>query len=223
MARLKISATRSSLLLVRQRLHLAREGYRLLDRKRNVLILEILRMVEDAEHIQTKVVEQFHRAYMALQEARAAMGSERVQRFALSRPETVDIRITPRSIMGVVVPSVEGNLKAIDLSYGFGDTSVVLDQAQQEWSAVLALMGELSETVTTVWRLALELRRTQRRVNALENLFIPSYEETLQYIQDTLEEKDREELFRMKRAKARLESAREAALAAEPPADSPRD
>ena len=68
-------------------------------------------------------------------------------------------------------------------------------------ASVLALMGQLAEKVTTVWRLALELRRTQRRVNALENIFIPSYEETLAYIQETLEEKDREELFRLKRAK----------------------
>ena len=104
--------------------------------------------------------------------------------------------------MGVVVPSVHAQAPENRLSYGFGDTSVTLDQAQREWARVLALMGELAEKVTTVWRLALELRRTQRRVNALERVFIPSYQETLRYIEETLEEKDREELFRTKRAKA---------------------
>ncbi len=202
MARLKLSPTRSNLLMVRQRLHLAREGYDLLDKKRDVLIMEILRLIEDAESTRRRVEEQFARAYGIVQEARAAMGSARVRRIALSRTEEVDVRITPRSVMGVVVPSLSYVMPERHLFYGFGDTSVVLDQVQQEWADVLALMGELSETVTTVWRLATELRRTQRRVNALENIFIPTYEETVVYIEGMLEEKEREERFFQKRAKA---------------------
>ena len=104
--------------------------------------------------------------------------------------------------MGVVVPSVQYHSPGRQLFYGLGDTSTALDDVQQEWTSVLELMGGLAETVTTVWRLAIELRRTTRRVNALENIFIPSYEETVRYIQDTLEEKDREEMFRMKRSKS---------------------
>jgi V/A-type H+/Na+-transporting ATPase subunit D len=204
MARLKLSATRSNLLMTKQRLKLAREGYQLLDKKRDVLIMEILRMIEDAERVQKQVEEKFVHAYASLQEARAAIGTERVQRIALSRPQEVDVRITPHSIMGVVVPSVTYQVPERHLTYGFGDTSVVLDEAQRDWGAVLVLMGQLSETVATVWRLAFELRRTQRRVNALEQIFIPSYEETLTYIQETLEEKDREELFRMKRSKTKI-------------------
>jgi V/A-type H+/Na+-transporting ATPase subunit D len=204
MARLRLSATRSNLLAIRQRLNLAREGYRLLNKKRDVLIMEILRMIQDAERVNVQVREQFRRAYASLQEARAAMGTERVLRMALSKPQEVALRITPYSIMGVVVPSVQYEIPTRKLVYGFGDTSVTLDEAQQEWAGVVALMGELAEKVTTVWRLALELRRTQRRVNALEHIFIPSYEETLVYIEDTLEEKDREELFRTKRAKAKF-------------------
>ncbi len=209
MARMRMAATRSNLLMIKERLRLAREGYRLLDRKRGVLILEILRLLEGTEKVQAKVEEQFRLAYGIVQEARSTMGTERVMRFALSRPEEVDVRITPRSIMGVVVPTIRYNLPERELPYGFGDTSPVLDQAQREWGAVLSSMAELSESVATVWRLAPELRRTQRRLNALEHVFIPMYEETLHYIEDTLEEREREDLFRMKRAKARLEAARE--------------
>ena len=209
MARLHISATRSNLLMVRQRLKLAREGYELLDRKRDVLIMEILRLIQDAEKAQRRVQERFAQAYAAMQEARAAMGTERVQRLALSQTQEVDVRITPRSIMGVVVPSVTYKGPERRLLFGFGDTSVSLDEVEQEWTEALALMGELAEKVTTVWRLALELKRTQRRVNALEHIFVPSYEETLSYIQDMLEEKEREELFRMKRAKDKKSVARE--------------
>jgi V/A-type H+/Na+-transporting ATPase subunit D len=208
MARLKLSATRSNLLAVRQRLRLAREGHRLLNKKRDVLIMEILRMIQDAERVSAQAREQFQRGYAILQEARAAMGTERVRRIALSKPQEADVRIIPYSIMGVVVPRVHYEVPSRRLAYGLGDTSVVLDEAQQEWAAIRALMGELAEKVTTVWRLALELRRTQRRVNALEHIFIPSYEETVVYIEETLEEKDREELFRTKRAKAKIGAER---------------
>lgn len=205
MARLKVAPTRSNLLSVRQRLDLAREGHDLLDKKRDVLILEILRMIADAERVQTEVSQRFAEAYSVMEEARAAMGTERVRRIALSQPEEVDIRITPRSVMGVVVPSVEYTVHSKGPHYGLGDTSVVLDEVAQNWGSILDVLGDLAEKVTTVWRLAIELQKTQRRVNALENLFIPQYEETVKYIEETLEEKDREELFRMKRAKEKLE------------------
>ena len=117
------------------------------------------------------------------------------------------MRITPRSVMGVAVPTVDYAPPSRRPMYGFGNSSVMLDQATQAWTQVLALIGDLAEKVTTVWRLALELRRTQRRVNALENVFIPAYEETLAYMRDTIEEKDREDLFRMKRGKERLREA----------------
>ena len=206
MPRLKMAATRSNLITVKQQLALAREGHRLLDRKREVLIMEILRIINQAEDVQRQVEAQFQQAYSVLQEARAAMGTERVMRFALSRTGDIDVHITPRSIMGVVVPDVLVKTPETQLPYGFGDTSVVLDRAQREWAGVLGLMGPLADRVTTVWRLALELKRTQRRVNALESVFIPAYEETVRYIEETLEEKDREDLFRLKRTKARSES-----------------
>ncbi len=204
MARIRTPATRSSLLAIKQHLKLAQEGHRLLDKKRDVLIMEILSLIGDAERAREQADEQFARAYASLQEARAVMGTQRVMRIALSRPREVRVRVIPRSIMGVVVPSVSCEGACRELSYGFGDTSVLLDQVREEWAAALDLIAQLAEKVTTVWRLALELRRAQRRVNALENIFIPSYQETVAYIQETLEEKDREELFRLKRAKAKL-------------------
>lgn len=206
MTRLKLSPTRSNQLLVSQRLALARRGYNLLDRKRDVLVIEIMRMISDAERVQEQIQERFRRAYEAIEEARVVEGIERLHRLALSKPYEIDMRITPRSVMGVVIPTVTCRMPARRPLYGFGDSSVMLDQATQAWSEVLALIGELAEKVTAAWRLALELRRTQRRVNALENVFIPAYEETLAFIRDTLEEKDREDLFRMKRAKAKLEA-----------------
>jgi len=205
---LRLSATRSNLLAVKQRLALTRQGYELLDRKRDVLAAEILRMIGDAEGVQHKVDEQFKTAYSILRQARAVMGTERVRRTAILRSQETDIHVTPRSVMGVTVPSVHAHLPEAVLAYGFGDTSVLLDQARVEWGKALGLMGRLSEVVTTIWRLAVELRRTQRRVNALEHVFIPQYEGSLRWIEQTLEQKEREERFRMKRAKDALDRRR---------------
>lgn len=202
MARLRLAATRSNLLLVRQQLALARDGYRLLDRKREVLVMEIMRLISKAEQVQREAEVRFREAYAALQQARALMGTERMVRFALSRSSDIQVHITPRSVMGVVVPDVAFQTPETNLPYGFGDTSVTLDRAQREWAEVVDLIAPLANNVTTVWRLTLELKRTQRRVNALRSVFIPAYEETVRYIEETLEEKDREDLFRLKRVKA---------------------
>ena len=207
MPQLRMSPTRSNLLVVKRRLKLAREGYQLLDRKRDVLMMEIMRIIDDADRVQVEAQERFSRAYEAIEEARVAVGTERLRRIALSRPHEIDIHLTLRSVMGVAVPAVEYATPERRPLYGFGNSSVVLDQAEQDWNGVLELVGDLAEKVTTVWRLALELKRTQRRVNALQNVFIPAYEATLKTIQDTLEEKDREDLFRLKRAKEMLSQA----------------
>jgi len=207
MARLQLPPTRSNLISIKQRLDLAQQGYSLLDRKRDVLMMEIVSRIEKAGVIQKQVDEQFARAYQMLEQARAFSGTEQLEHIALMRSAEPVIRITPRSIMGVPVPTVRCDLPENNLTYGFGDTSVTVDQARQEWIKAMELMREHAEVVTTIWRLAFELRRTQRRVNALEHVFIPSYQETLTYIEDTLEEKEREELFRMKRAKNRTDEA----------------
>jgi V/A-type H+-transporting ATPase subunit D len=170
-------------------------------------MLEIMRLIEDAERVQTEAQKRFRQAYAAIEQARVAEGTERLRRFALAELHGVDLHITPRSVMGVPVPSVQYKVPPRRPMYGFGNSSAVVDKAELAWGGVLDLMGELAEKVTAVWRLALELRRTQRRVNALENLFIPNYEETLAFIQDTLEEKDREELFRTKRAAEKARAA----------------
>jgi len=206
MARLQVPPTRSNLIAIKHSLKLAQQGHELLNKKRDVLMMEIMRVIADADEVQKQVNAGFERAYTSIEETRVALGTERVRRMALSSDREIDMRVTPRSIMGVVVPSVSFDLPEPRPKYGFGNSSVVLDESQRSWSDVLALMGPLAEKVTTVWRLAVELQRTQRRVNALENVFIPSYEETLRYIEDSLAEKDREELFRAKRAKARLQA-----------------
>lgn len=202
MTRLRVAPTRSNLLRIRESLQFAREGHEILDKKREVLTTELMHVAHDAATVQAQVWDLLAEAYQALEMARLAMGRERLEWTALAVNETVEVEITPHSVMGVVVPSVEAHGEPPEVSYGLGDTSVVLDDAVIRFRRVLEQIPTLAELMTTVLRLASELQKTQRRVNALQHIFIPQYEETVAHIESVLEEREREETFRLKRLKS---------------------
>jgi V/A-type H+-transporting ATPase subunit D len=205
MAPLNIAPTRSNLLLMKARLDFAREGYSILDKKREVLTAALLNTVSEAEALQTQVWELIAHAYRALEHARLSMGQERVEWAAMAVTQTVEVNIINRGMMGVPLPHIETHGEPPDISYSLGDTSVALDESNDAFRKVLKQVPHLTELVTTVWRLARELKKTQRRVHALEKVFIPQYEETIQFIENTLEEQDREEIFRLKWLKSNKE------------------
>jgi V/A-type H+-transporting ATPase subunit D len=204
MPALRIAPTRSNLLRIRETLKLAREGHEILDRKREVLTTELIHVAHDATMLQEQVWGLLAKAYQALEKARLSMGRERLEWAALSVNETIEVEITPRSVMGVVIPSVKAYGTPPDMPYGLGSTTVALDEAAAHFRNVLSEIPRLAETMTTVWRLAQELQKTQRRVNALQYIFIPQYEETIAFIESALEEREREETFRLKRIKSRV-------------------
>lgn len=205
MAHLKIAPTRSNLMGIREELALAREGYEILDRKREVLITELIKVAHDATTLQERVWQMLAEAYQALEKARLSMGREHLEWAALSVNETVGVEVRPHSIMGVVVPVVTAHGTAPEMPYGLGDTNVLLDEAVTRFRRILEEIPKLAETMMTVWRLAREIQKTQRRVNALQYIFIPQYEDTVTYIESALEEREREETFRLKRMKSQSE------------------
>ena len=183
---------------------LAREGYEILDKKREVLTAELVRVAHDAARLQERVWAQLADAYHALEVARLSMGREHLEWAALSVNETVEVDLRPHSVMGVVIPAIEAHGEPPEMPYGLGDTTVALDEAVARFRRVVEEIPVLSETMTAVWRLARELQKTQRRVNALQYIFIPQYEETVTFIESTIEEREREEIFRLKRIKSRV-------------------
>ena len=219
MPRINVPPTRSSLLRVKQDLRFAREGYEILDRKREQLTSELIPLAHDAETIQQEVWKLMTAAYKALALAKLTMGEERVEWAALSVHKTVDVTLKYRGIMGVSIPVVEAHGGPPEMPYSLGETTASLDEASQAFRAVLGRLPELAGLVTSVWRLAGELRKTQRRVNALQYIFIPEYEETVEYIQSVLEEREREDVFRLKLLKSR--SAKKAAEAKPDPTPVP--
>jgi len=204
---IRIAPTRSNLLRMKQALELAREGYEILDKKREVLTTELMRVAHDAAAHQERVWGLLAEAYRALEKARLTMGREHLEWAALSVNKTIEVGITPHSVMGVVIPVVRAHGEPPATPYGLGGTDVTLDEAVNGFRRVLQEIPALAELMTTVWRLARELQKTQRRVNALQYIFIPQYERTIAFIESALEERERAEIFQLKRLKSKAAPA----------------
>jgi V/A-type H+-transporting ATPase subunit D len=205
MARLPIPSTKSNLLRLSEESVFAREGRDLLDEKREILIMEIMGTLEDAHRKRITMEKELAEAYKALAVAKVLMGTESLRRASFGFQVEAEVDIRDRSVMGVVVPVVQAKWhKTKKPRYGFGGTTYALDKATQRFSSCLELLVELAEIETTLWRLATELKKVQRRFNALDKILIPQHEETVKYIQYTLEEKEREILFQLKRVKQKL-------------------
>jgi len=206
MARLHIPATKSNLLRLSDELTFAREGRDLLDEKREILIMEIMGTLEDAHRKRLNMEKELAKAYKVLAVAKVLLGTDAVRRASLGIQAEADVEIRDRSVMGVVVPVVQVKWhKTQKPRYSFIGTTYALDNATQRFSKCLELLVELAEIETSLWRLATELKKVQRRFNALDNILIPDYDETVKYIQYTLEEKERETLFQLKRVKEKLQ------------------
>lgn len=204
MPNINVAPTRTNLIRIKKDLRFAREGYEILDRKREVLTTELVRVAHEADVIQKEVWKLLEIAYGALEKARLTLGSDRVEWAALAANKTVDIHIKLRGIMGVAIPMIEARGEPQKMLYSLSGTNAALDEAAAAFREVLIKTPQLSMLVTTVWRLAGELRKTQRRVNALQHIFIPEYEQTVIFIVSSLEEREREEIFRLKWLKTKM-------------------
>ncbi len=216
MPQINVAPTRSNLIRIKKELQFAKEGYEILDRKREVLTTELVRVAHEAEVLQQEVWKLLAPGYSALQKARLTLGSDQLEWAALAANKTVDVHIKVRGIMGVAIPAIEATGEPPQQSFSPGGTNASLDEASATFREVLIRIPQLSMLVTTVWRLAGELRKTQRRVNALQHIFIPNYEATVQFIISSLEEREREEIFRLKWLKTKLSKQEERARGDQP-------
>ena len=194
----KIAPTKGNLMAAKNTLLLSQQGYEMLDKKRNILIREMMQLIEQAKEVETKIEETFSRAYKALEGANVLMGINAVQQHAHAASFEESISIDLRSVMGVEIPVVRAEKSSGRPSYGFAETSSAIDEASLAFTEVKELTIQLSEIENSVYRLAMNIKKTQKRANALENITIPRYEEIVKEISNSLEEKDREEHSRMK-------------------------
>ena len=179
-------------------LEFSKKGFELLDQKRNVLIREMMSYVNRAQELQLRIDTTFSEAYDALRKANIVMGISTVEDIAMAIPEAEDYNILFRSVMGVEVPHIIFDKKAIEPKYSFYSTSSAMDIAYEKFNEVKYLIYELAEIENAVYKLALEVKKTQKRANALENIQIPKYKAIVKAIGEVLEEKEREDFFRLK-------------------------
>jgi V/A-type H+-transporting ATPase subunit D len=209
MPAVNVAPTRTNLIRIKKELRFAREGYEILDRKREVLTTELVRVAKEADAVQKEVWKLLETAYAALEKARLTMGSDNVEWAALAASKTVDVHLKLRGIMGVAIPEISARGEPLKMLYSLSGTHAALDEAAAAFREVVIKAPQLSQLATMVWRLAGELRKTQRRVNALQHIFIPQYEATVEFIVSSLEEREREETFRLKWLKTKMTRAAE--------------
>lgn len=190
--------TKGNLILAKNSLALARQGYELMDKKRNILIREMVDLIDKASDIQSQIDTTFRTAYAALQKANVRLGIHVVDEISHSVPVENSIRIKTRSIMGTEIPLVESDESPSMPTYAYYGTSQALDEAKAAFDKVKQLTIQLSMIENSAYRLATNIKKTQKRANALKNITIPTYEVLTKSIQEALEEKEREEFTRLK-------------------------
>ena len=195
--------TKGNLILAKNSLALAIQGYELMDKKRNILIRELMDLIEEAKDIQEQIDTTFTHAYKCLQRANIEHGISAVSQIAYTVPIEESIRIKSRSIMGTEIPLVDYKKGENKPSNSFNTTQESVDRARMAFTQVKELTIKLSTVENAAYRLATNIKKTQKRANALKNITIPTYTDLVYTITNALEEKEREEFTRLKVIKQR--------------------
>lgn len=190
--------TKGNLMLAKNSLALARQGYDLMDKKRNILIRELMNLIDEARSIQDEIDTTFTHAYQCLQRANIEHGINMVSQLAYTVPIESSVTIQTRSIMGTEIPHVKYTPGNKMPTYSFSTTRESIDIAAEAFKKVKDLTVKLSMVENAAYRLAANIKKTQKRANALENITIPMYSQLVYAITNALEEKDREEFTRLK-------------------------
>lgn len=199
--------TKGNLMLAKNSLALAMQGYDLMDKKRNILIRELMNLIDQAKDIQEQIDVTFTYAYQCLQEANIEHGISETDQLAYTVPIEDSIQIKSRSIMGTEIPLVTYAPDQNIPTYSFSTTRESIDKAREAFRKVKDLTIRLSMVENSAYRLAASIKKTQKRANALKNITIPSYRSLVSEISNALEEKEREEFTRLKVIKQRKNKA----------------
>ncbi len=205
----KIAPTKSNLMKTRDELKFARLGFDLLDQKRSILVSELVNLTERAETQQRALENTLAEAYKSLENAVLRMGKLKIHSLSAAVNIESSIKLSSRKVMGVGLPVVNTDFHEKAPYFSMTDTPFYIDEAVSRFKTAVESMGEFAEIKISIMRLAREVKKTIRKVNALEKIAIPDLEETVRHIANRLEEAERENLILMKTIKERLEKASE--------------
>jgi V/A-type H+-transporting ATPase subunit D len=203
MVKLNIAPTKSNLLKMKEQLTISQDGYELLEQKREILVMELMHMVEQVKLLEQQIDKVIASAYPALRNMLMAAGGDRIEAVAKSVQYDFTIREKPVTIGGMKFSSIDVQLPERQLFYSFMGTLADSDKVMVDFFELLNLLTQMASIRTIVWRLASEVKKTQRRVNALDKMVIPQTRETKKYIESVLEERERDNVFVLKSLKNR--------------------
>jgi V/A-type H+/Na+-transporting ATPase subunit D len=203
-----VSPTRMDLLDIRKKLVLAEKGHKLLEEKRDALVEKFFGIIHKRTELIKQLDSYFSNAFLSLIQSQMILGEKKVDEISHVTPDIGTIDIETDNIMGVKIPKMNKSQikQELEPSYSFIDTCSKLDDAQQEFKQVLTKLVDLADLEGSIKSLAVEIEKTKRRVNVLENNLIPKLKSTIKYIEMQLEEREREDFFRRKRIKALMEA-----------------
>ncbi|MDD3694666.1 MAG: V-type ATP synthase subunit D [Lentisphaeria bacterium] len=205
MSRLNIAPTKSNQMNLKRDLDMASEGFTLLEQKREILVMELMRLLNQVKQVQSELSGRRKQAYATLRRAVAQNGQAQMRMIASGIQYKHVIRTGQRVTAGVRTPLIEVQQGQFSAQYGFVGTDSLVDQTMKDFLALLEIIGQVAELENTIILLARELKKAQRRVNALEHIFIPDFKETLRFIAEVLEGKELDAFFTLKMVKKNLE------------------
>ena len=204
MAVLAVNPTRMELTNLKKKLVTARRGHKLLKDKRDELMRRFLDLVRENRELRDEAEKRVAEANAHMALARSVMDDETLEGALMMPSQRMSVEVGTQNIMSVDLPVFEAHFdsgEGAELPYGFAFTSTDLDAAVREMSDILPLLLRLAQTEKTCRLLAAEIEKTRRRVNALEHVMIPRYEETIRYITMKLDENDRSTTTRLMKVK----------------------
>ncbi|HOE84531.1 MAG TPA: V-type ATP synthase subunit D [Sphaerochaeta sp.] len=204
-----LAPTRSNLMRLAEELKFAELGHELLDQKRSILVGELLTLVDQAVDYEGRVVKALGEAQTTLSDAIMQMGRLRVGNLAGAVNIDYSINLGSRRVMGVTVPRVDTTFTDNSPYFSAEDTSILAEVSIERYRTTLSLMGRLAELKVSIMRLAREVKKTIRKVNALEKIVIPENKETMAWMRGRIEEQERENFILLKVVKDRMEQAEE--------------
>ena len=206
-----VSPTRMELLEIRKKLILAEKGHKLLEEKRDALVERFFDIIDKRNQLSKEIDNDFKSAYLSLIGAQMIMGEKKVEDISIQTENIGEISFENDNVMGVKIPKMNTDelKKDIKPTYGFLETCSKFDDAQKQFNAIISKLINLADLEGGIKSLAVEIEKTKRRVNVLENNLIPKLYATRKYIEMQLEEREREDFFRRKRIKALMEAKKE--------------
>jgi len=204
MAKIELPPTKSSLRKIKEDLVFAYEGHDLLNQKREILAVEIVRKLDEIRRIESGFLDVQNGLYAAYRSAAVDMGTQALTLKSCSEKKAYTLSLQLTNLMGLKLPRISLGLMPFDPPEALAGTTAAYDTAREQSRKALAALVEYATVTKEIITLSRELKKVQRRVNALEKVFIPPHEEAKKYISDRIEEMEREEVYVKKLIRQRM-------------------